>query len=156
MKIGDKAPTVGTTLDVSGIATFASSAIFSAQPIAQASASLVRLGPSIIQGGNSASGTYIGINPSAFGGDFLNFQTNSSSQLTVSATGTLDLSGVLITGSSNIRITSSTGFIDGSSILLGQVGTSTVTSSPSGLEAVGERLTLLKGCAANQIKSFKL
>src|SRR3989344_2159778 len=65
---------------------------------AAATSSLLTLGNWSIQGGNSASGTYIGINPRSFGGDFLNFQTNSSSQFRVSATGTAVFAGNILIG----------------------------------------------------------
>ncbi|MBI3588890.1 MAG: hypothetical protein HY093_00540, partial [Candidatus Liptonbacteria bacterium] len=104
--------TLSGYLSVSGVGTFATTTVFSSNPLAKASSSLLQFGPNVIQGGNSASGTYLGVNPVAFAGDFLNFQTNSSTQFVVSATGTATLAGNLtiagFTSSSQEYVNSST------------------------------------------------
>jgi hypothetical protein len=67
-------------------------------PSGLASSSLIQLASTSIEGGNNTSGTFIGINPVSFGGDFLNFQVNSTTQFKVSATGTILANGTLSLG----------------------------------------------------------
>ena len=61
-------------------------------PPASSSTSLLELGPNTIDG--SPSGTFIGINPSSFSGDFLNFQVNSSTKFSVDSSGNVTASTI--------------------------------------------------------------
>src|SRR3989344_913253 len=94
--------TASEYLNIAGLAyffsdvSFATTAAMTASTPASGTSALLRLGPNLIQGGNAVYGTYLGINgSSSWNGDFVNFQQNSSSQFTVSATGTIFIAGNL-------------------------------------------------------------
>lgn len=65
-------------------------------PVAGATRALVNLSNTALSGG-SANGTYIGANPAAFTGDFLNFQINGATKVRVDSTS----SGQIYLGGSN-------------------------------------------------------
>ena len=68
--------------------------------------------------------------------------------------GALDVASTIQAGSSNITLTLSTGYIDADALSLytpALDGASLTTGSPSGLEVVSDELTLLQGCADNEI-----
>ncbi len=90
--------------------------------------------------------------------NYTSFTTSSGGDLTIAPsggdlaiTGNVDLSGVLQAGSSNVNLTLATGFIDADAITLTTSGGAGSTFSSSGLEVVSDGLTLLKGCADNQV-----
>ncbi|MBI5732406.1 hypothetical protein HY967_00395 [Candidatus Jorgensenbacteria bacterium] len=78
--------------------TFSTSTIISATPQQQTTSSLFRLGPNEIVGG-SASGTFLAANPTAFNGNFIDFQVNSSTKFKVDGAGVITISGLVNSGS---------------------------------------------------------
>lgn len=60
----------------------------SAGPSASGSSSLIRLGPNDLSGGSS-NGTYLGINPGTFTGDFENYMVSNASKWKVTSAGAL-------------------------------------------------------------------
>lgn len=68
-------------------------------PPVSSSSQLLELGPNAISNG-SASGTFIGINPSSFSGDFLNFQVSSASVFKVDSSGNLTASTIQVASAS--------------------------------------------------------
>jgi hypothetical protein len=102
-----------TTIGASGTVTLSKSAgnallLSGSAPINNAS--LFQLGPNAIASG-SANGTYIGINPTSFSGNFVDYQVNGSSKFKVDANGNISagtVNGVTIGGSG--ALTTSGGF----------------------------------------------
>lgn len=71
----------------------------------------------------------------------------------ITSSGNFDVAGTIQAGSSNTTLTLASGMIDADAITLfagGDAGSAT-TSSPTGLERVSDGLTLLQGCADNEI-----
>lgn len=64
-------------------------------PPASSSTSLLELGPNAINNG-SPSGTFIGVNPTSFSGDFLDFQVDSSTEFKVDGSGNLTASTISV------------------------------------------------------------
>lgn len=62
-----------------------------ASPVASATVAQISLGGAL--SGGSANGTYIGINPSAFTGDFENYQVNNTTKFSISNAGSLVVGG---------------------------------------------------------------
>ncbi|MCH8986592.1 hypothetical protein IIA94_00260, partial [Patescibacteria group bacterium] len=91
------------------------------------------------------------INASTVGG-FTPSQTPTGSQIPVLTSGNFDIAGTLESGSSDVTLTLTTGFIDGDALTLFVGGDGVgVTQASSGLEIQSNGLTLLQGCADNQI-----
>jgi len=91
------------------------------------------------------------INASTVGG-FTPSQTPTGSQIPVLTSGNFDIAGTLESGSSDVALTLSTGFIDGDALTLFAGGNGVgVTQASSGLEVQSDGLTLLQGCADNEI-----
>ena len=65
--------------------------------------------------------------------------------------GDVRFDGQIIAGSTPVTLTLPTGFIDADAITLTTSGTAGAAFSNSGLEVVSDGLTLLKGCANNQV-----
>jgi hypothetical protein len=84
---------IGNDLDVKGGLTVGSSANFSgtvaiaAAPSSTATGSSLQFGSTLASG--SSNGTYIGINPASFTGNFADFQVAGSSKLSVDSTGAI-------------------------------------------------------------------
>ena len=77
---------------------FYGSVTVSSTPTASATASLVQVSSTAIQGGN-ANGTYIGLNTaSGYSGDLLNFQVNGASKFEVDASGNLNAGQITVSG----------------------------------------------------------
>jgi len=100
------------TLDVQDNATFAGTNTFSATsdalivssaPVASATASSIRLGATIA--GGSANGTYLGSNPAAFTGDFVNLQVAGAVRLRVTNTGATTVGNTLTVTTGGATIT---------------------------------------------------
>ncbi|MBI5466515.1 MAG: hypothetical protein HY974_04475 [Candidatus Kerfeldbacteria bacterium] len=87
------ATSIGTSISTAGSVTStqtgAATIIASGAPAASAVLSLVQLGP-VIAGG-SANGTYIGINPATFTGNFVDFQVGGTSKFKVTNAGVITL-----------------------------------------------------------------
>jgi excisionase family DNA binding protein len=83
--------------------------------------------------------------------------TSNQATLVVNASGTvniqdtLDVDSTIQAGSSNITLTLATGYIDADAITLASSGTTGSSSSRSGLQTNSDGLTLLMGCADNQL-----
>ncbi|MDO8515978.1 MAG: hypothetical protein Q7S28_01875, partial [bacterium] len=108
--------------------------------------------------GNLQVGTFSVTNSATFGTvsstgiTFTNATGSGNLQIaTLNSTGNIDIAGVLQAGSSNVNLTLGTGFIDSAALTLATSGVSGATSSNAGLEVIGNSLTLLKGCAADEI-----
>jgi len=100
-------------------------------PPASSSSQLLELGPNTVSGG-STTGTYVGINPSSFSGDFLNFQINSSTKFKIDSSGNIganELYGTTVaTPSPNLSFDGSGG------ININAGGTDqSITLTPSGI-----------------------
>src|SRR5690606_21642551 len=140
------------------ISSSATSAAFqaSSNPATSATASLLQLGGTIA--GGSANGTFIGINPAAFTGNFADFQVGGSSVFTLTAAGNLTAAGTLngLTVSSGTvsggvwqgtavadAYVADTLTIDGSSSVQWVALTGYPTACPAGeaVTAVGDTLT---------------
>lgn len=65
--------------------------------------------------------------------------------------GNIDTASTIQAGSSNITLTLASGMIDADALTLTSSGTAGSTFSNSGLEVVGDGLTLLKGCSDGQV-----
>ena len=78
----------------------------------------------------------------------LQFFSNANS---IDSSGNLDVAGTLQSGSSNVALTLATGFIDADALTLVSSGSIGVNSSASGLEVASDGLSLLRGCANNEI-----
>jgi hypothetical protein len=66
-------------------------------PPQSSTSTLILLDTNFITGG-SVSGTYIGANPSAFNGDFINFEVASSSKFRVASSGSVTVANLTVTG----------------------------------------------------------
>jgi hypothetical protein len=75
-----------------------------AAPAASATRSLVQLGTRAITGG-SAAGTYLGANPAAFTGNWLDFQINGTSKAKLTGAGVLTTAGGMTATTGNITAT---------------------------------------------------
>lgn len=143
--------------------------VLAATPIGQATTSLIQLSTTTIQSGNSASGTYIGSNPAAFGGDFFNLQVNSTTEFLVSATGSTLLAGNLkiggtlnVTSTATFQVTSTAlgAFTVGTSTAVGgsflTIGSSTnvVTVSKSGVVTIPNNTAGGLAVGTNTLGSF--
>jgi hypothetical protein len=100
------------TLDVQDNATFAGTNTFSATsdalivsgaPVASATASAIRLGATIA--GGNANGTYLGSNPAAFTGDFINLQVGGAVRLRVTNTGATTVGNTLTVTTGGASVT---------------------------------------------------
>ncbi|MGE5392800.1 MAG: hypothetical protein ACM3NH_03600, partial [Candidatus Saccharibacteria bacterium] len=115
-------------------------------------------GSSIQAGTGLMNGTAVTVNTAGgFTGNLIDLQVSGSSRLRVDqagntvVAGNLDASGAIQSGSSNVNVTLPTGYIDANAITLTASGTVGSTATSSGLEVVGNGLTLLKGCLDNQL-----
>lgn len=120
-------------------------------PPASSSSSLLELGPNVIDG--SASGTFIGVNPSSFSGDFLNFQVGSSTKFAVDALGNVGANefygSTVATPYPNLSFTSSGG------VNINAGGTNqSITLSPSGSGATVVNNLEDKGGQVYNVKAY--
>jgi hypothetical protein len=120
--------------------------VVAGNPLAQATSSLIQLASTTIQGGN-AQGTFIGINPSSYTGDFLDFQVASSVKFLVQASGTTVIgtttpaAGSLLTvaGVESLGISSST---EGQLVFFDSLTNASVTLQANTSTATSFKLTL--------------
>lgn len=104
--------TNASTLDIGGFPiagtnatiTSASALSFSVAPKASATSAMVNFSNTALSSG-SANGTYLGMNPAAFTGDFIRFQINGTSNLIVTGAGTLTAQALV----SNNNVTAAAG-----------------------------------------------
>lgn len=110
----------GLTVTDGGGTITAGGLIVAGVPAAVGTTSLVRFGATAIANGSSA-GTYLGINPASFGGNFVDFQVAGASKFLVRGDGVVVLSGVIVAPDGSAAVPSYT-FSSDSSIGLYRVG----------------------------------
>lgn len=122
---------VTTSAAITNSTSGANALAFTGSPAASATSSLIQMGSAIASG--SANGTYIGINPSSFSGNFADFQVNGTSYFKVTSAGAITASstinGLTITnnGTNTLNIAAGKSLVVSNSLTLAGTDSTTIT-----------------------------